>query len=197
MIRVYERPGRPWAHRKRQPPTRSCCTARSSFAGHEHHDLVTRVEHGVATRHDQAVLAHHGDDGGVPGQAEVRARRADKARDPRRASPSTQVGVAALQVAAAGARWSPTTQPLPPAAEQLRGGHRDVDAPRLRWKSHWLLGWLTRAMTRGTANSCLANSEMTRLSSSSPVAATATVDLRHARRPSSRIHFAGVRSHPG
>ena len=40
--------------------------------------------------------------------------------------------------------------------------------------NQWLWGWLTRATTRGTANSCLASREMTRLSSSSPVAATTT-----------------------
>ena len=40
--------------------------------------------------------------------------------------------------------------------------------------NHSLSGWFTRATTRGTANSCFASRAITRLSSSSPVAATTT-----------------------
>ena len=54
------------------------------------------------------------------------------------------------------------------------GVETETSTPQLSLKSHWFLGWLTRATTRGTANSCLASSEITRLSSSSPVAATTT-----------------------
>src|SRR5579875_598831 len=50
----------------------------------------------------------------------------------------------------------------------------DTSTPQDSLNSHWFFGWLTRATTRGTANSCLARREMTRSSSSSPVAATTT-----------------------
>ena len=49
-----------------------------------------------------------------------------------------------------------------------------MSTPQVALNIHWFFGWLTRAMTRGTANSCLARSDTTRLSSSSPVAATTT-----------------------
>src|SRR5664280_2410951 len=54
------------------------------------------------------------------------------------------------------------------------GVDTDTSTPQLSVNSHWFFGWLTRATTRGTANSCLARRETTRLSSSSPVAATTT-----------------------
>ena len=64
--------------------------------------------------------------------------------------------------------------PLRPGRSAAAGVETETSTPQLSLKSHWFFGWLTRATTRGTANSCLASSEMTRLSSSSPVAATTT-----------------------
>ena len=59
-----------------------------------------------------------------------------------------------------------------------RGDQVGVDTkrstPQFSVNIHSFFGWLTRAMTRGIPNSCLASSETTRLSSSSPVAATST-----------------------
>ena len=54
------------------------------------------------------------------------------------------------------------------------GVDTETSTPQVSVKSHWFFGWFTRATTRGTANSCLASRETTRLSSSSPVAATTT-----------------------
>ncbi len=75
--------------------------------------------------------------------------------------------------------WSSRTSDPTETASSTRavsswGVETETSTPQLSLKSHWFLGWLTRATTRGTANSCLASSEMTRLSSSSPVAATTT-----------------------
>ena len=75
--------------------------------------------------------------------------------------------------------WSSRTSEPTETASSTRavsscGVETETSTPQLSLKSHWFLGWLTRATTRGTANSCLARSEMTRLSSSSPVAATTT-----------------------
>ena len=54
------------------------------------------------------------------------------------------------------------------------GGETAASTPHCSVNSHSFFGWFTRASTRGTANSCLARSDVTRLSSSSPVAATTT-----------------------
>src|SRR5580704_10208045 len=68
----------------------------------------------------------------------------------------------------------PTETASSTSAVSSWGVETETSTPQLSLKSHWFLGWLTRATTRGTANSCLANSETTRWPSSSPVAATTT-----------------------
>jgi len=60
---------------------------------------------------------------------------------------------------------APTETASSTSAVSSWGWTRDVDA-QLSLKSHWFFELFTRAH-RGTANSCLASSEMTRLSSSS------------------------------
>jgi len=62
-------------------------------------------------------------------------------------------------------------------SDKGRSRHRDVDA-HVSLNNHSLRELLMRAMTRGTPNSCLDNQLMTRLSSSSPVAAMTTSTLR-------------------
>src|SRR4051812_24124629 len=51
----------------------------------------------------------------------------------------------------------------------IRGVDTLTSTPQDSLNSHSLLGWLTRPTVRGTANSVLASSEMTRLALSSPV----------------------------
>ena len=61
--------------------------------------------------------------------------------------------------------------------------------------SQWFSGWSTRPPP-GWANSCLASREITRLSSSSPVAATTTSTADMTGRDQG-IDLAGVGHHPG
>ena len=63
-------------------------------------------------------------------------------------------------------------------AVRMCGGETAASTPHCSSKSHSFFGWFTRASTRGTPNSCFASSEVTRLSSSSPVAATTTSAAR-------------------
>ena len=62
-------------------------------------------------------------------------------------------------------------------AVRMCGGETSASTPHCSVNSHSFFGWFTRASTRGTANSCFASSDVTRLSSSSPVAATSTSAL--------------------
>ena len=91
---------------------------------------------------------------------------------PRRGSPR-RGGRCRPRTAAAG-RGDPTETASSTSAVSSCGVDTETSTPQLSLNSHWFFGWLTRAITRGTANSCLASSEITRLSSSSPVAATTT-----------------------
>ena len=50
----------------------------------------------------------------------------------------------------------------------------DTSTPHISLNIHSLFGLLTRATTRGTANSCFDSNDTTRLSSSSPVTAATT-----------------------
>ena len=68
----------------------------------------------------------------------------------------------------------PTVTASSTSERRMWGVDTATSTPQASLNSPWFLGLLTRATTRGTANSCLASSEMTRLSSSSPVAATIT-----------------------
>ena len=56
----------------------------------------------------------------------------------------------------------------------IRGVDTLTSTPQASVNSHSLLGWLTRPTVRGTPNSVLASSEVTRLALSSPVAAITT-----------------------
>jgi hypothetical protein len=56
----------------------------------------------------------------------------------------------------------------------IRGVETFTSTPQASVNSHSLFGWLTRPTVRGTPNSVLASSEVTRLTLSSPVAAITT-----------------------
>ncbi len=75
------------------------------------------------------------------------------------------------------------------------GVDTDTSTPHISLNIHSFFGLLTRATTRGTPNSCLASSEMTRLSSSSPVAGGDDVGVGE---PGSgeRAELAGVAGDP-
>src|SRR5205823_4637238 len=78
------------------------------------------------------------------------------------------------------------------SAPRMCGGLIATSTPQLSVNSHWFFGWFTRAITRATANSCFASSEITRLSSSSPVAETTT----SARAASARSSTPGSHAPP-
>ena len=63
------------------------------------------------------------------------------------------------------------------SADMMRGVETLTSTPHASVKSHSLLGWFTRPTVRGTPNSVLASSEVTRLALSSPVAAITTSHL--------------------
>src|SRR6266542_704421 len=68
----------------------------------------------------------------------------------------------------------PTVTASSTSDRRMCGVDTATSTPHASLNRPWFLGLLTRATTLGTANSCLASSEITRLSSSSPVAATTT-----------------------
>ncbi len=68
----------------------------------------------------------------------------------------------------------PTDTASSTSAVSRCGLDTDTSTPQVSLKSHWFFGWFTRATTRGIANSCLARRAITRLTWSSPVAATMT-----------------------
>ena len=90
----------------------------------------------------------------------------------------------------------PTDTASSTSAVSSWGVDTDTSTPQLSLNSHWFFGWLTRATTRGTANSCLASREMTRLSSSSPVAATTTSTVARPAASSEDTSQASA-GHPG
>src|SRR5687768_6852748 len=69
---------------------------------------------------------------------------------------------------------SPMVTASSTSADMIRGVETLTSTPHASVKSHSLLGWLTRPTVRGTPNSVLASSEVTRLALSSPVAAMTT-----------------------
>ena len=75
--------------------------------------------------------------------------------------------------------------------DEVRRRHGEVDTPVLVEQPFVLRVVHARAMTRGTPNSCLASNEITRLSSSSPVAATTTSQRLEAGR-AQRVHLARI-----
>src|SRR3954468_9633454 len=72
---------------------------------------------------------------------------------------------------------SPTVTASSTRADMIRGVDTLTSTPQASLNSHSLLGWLTRPTVRGTPNSVLASSEVTRLTLSSPVAAITTSHL--------------------
>src|SRR5690606_37088752 len=68
---------------------------------------------------------------------------------------------------------SPTLTASSTRADMIRGVETLTSTPQASVNSHSLSGWLTRPTVRGTPNSVLASSEVTRLALSSPVAAIA------------------------
>ena len=71
-----------------------------------------------------------------------------------------------------------------------------TSTPQFSLNSHSFWGWLTRATMRGTANSWRDSSEITRLSSSSPVAAITTSQVGQLG-GLERAELAGVGDDPG
>src|SRR3954470_10794368 len=69
---------------------------------------------------------------------------------------------------------SPTVTASSISADMIRGVETLTSTPHASVNSHSLFGWLTRPTVRGTPNSVLASSEVTRLTLSSPVAAMTT-----------------------
>src|SRR3954470_13033065 len=69
---------------------------------------------------------------------------------------------------------SPTVTASSTRADMIRGVDTLTSTPQASVKSHSLLGWFTRPTVRGTPNSVLASSDVTRLTLSSPVAAITT-----------------------
>ena len=80
-------------------------------------------------------------------------------------------------------------------AASSRGEDTETSTPHDSLNSHSFLGWLTRATTRGTPNSVLASSDTTRLTLSSPVAATTTLQRLDAGLHE-RLELAGVGEQP-
>src|SRR4030095_13868773 len=62
---------------------------------------------------------------------------------------------------------SPTVTASSTSADIRRGVETETSTPQTSLNSHSFLGWLTRATVRGTPNSVLANSDITRFTLSS------------------------------
>ena len=151
-------------------------------------------QHGVAPGDDQPVPADHRHHGGVAGDARGRRWRSRPPGSPRPGSP--RPGGRCPPGTGAAGPGEPTETASSTRAVRSWGVDTETSTPQLSLNSHWFFGWLTRATTRGTANSCLASREITRLSSSSPVAATTTSTVASPA-ASSEAHLAGVGGHPG
>src|ERR687894_621761 len=72
---------------------------------------------------------------------------------------------------------SPTVTASSTKADISRGVDTATSTPHTSLNIHSFFGWLTRPTVRGTPNSVLASSDITRLALSSPVAAMATSQL--------------------
>ena len=90
---------------------------------------------------------------------------------------------------------SPTETASSTRADMMRGVDTDTSTPHDSLNSHSLLGWLTRPTVRGTANSVLASSEMTRLALSSPVEAMTTSHVSSCASSSEDSSQASASSH--
>src|SRR5262245_40643915 len=77
----------------------------------------------------------------------------------------------------------------------IRGVDTLTSTPHASLNSHSLLGWFTRPTVRGTPNSVLARSEVTRLTLSSPVAAMTTSHLSSRASSSEDISHESASSH--
>src|SRR6202000_3172335 len=90
---------------------------------------------------------------------------------------------------------SPTLTASSTSADSSRGVETATSTPHDSLYSHSLPGWLTRATTRGTPYSVLASSATTRLTLSSPVAATTTSQRSSPASYRERISHASASSH--
>ena len=138
----------------------------------ERDDLVAGGEHRLGLRDHDVPVAEDRDDRRVGGQAQLVQRAAD-GRRPRREASSRRSRCGRPPGGSAG-RGRRRSRPPRPSPSGCGAGRPAASTPHCSVNSHSFLGWLTRASTRGTANSCFASSDVTRLSSSSPVAATTT-----------------------
>src|ERR1700728_1107194 len=90
---------------------------------------------------------------------------------------------------------SPTLTASSTRADSSRGVDTATSTPHDSLYSHSVPRWLTRATTRGTPYSVLASSETTRLTLSSPVAATTTLHRSRPASSSELISHASASSH--
>ena len=90
---------------------------------------------------------------------------------------------------------SPTVTASSTSADISRGVETATSTPQTSLNSHSFLGWLTRPTVRGTPNSVLASSDMTRLALSSPVAAIATSQVSSPASSSEESSQASASSH--
>ena len=151
---------------------RASAHRRFAVVGDQHDHLVADAQHGVAAR-----ARSGGPRAARPRpwrRAGSRARRSPCRRPAsRRQGDLGEPGLAALE------RQQPHERAdghrlLHQPGDQVRRADRRRRRPTISLNIHSFFGLLTRATTRGTANSCLASSETTRLSSSSPVTAATT-----------------------
>ena len=90
---------------------------------------------------------------------------------------------------------SPTVTASSTRADISRGVDTATSTPHTSLNIHSFLGWLTRPTVRGTPNSVLASSDITRLALSSPVAAMATSQLSSPASSSEDSSQASASSH--
>ncbi len=160
----------------------------SDLPGDQGKDLVAGFEDSVASRDYQPVPPHDGDDGRVPRDIELGETHPDGGRVVCEGH-LHQVRMAALELQQSDER-ADRHGFFDERSHHERHADRNVDPPGLI-EDPWFFGLLTLAMTRGTANSCLERREITRLSSSSPVAAMTTSTLAKPA-ASSEAHLAAV-----
>ena len=141
----------------------------------EHEHLVALEQRRVAAGNDDVVLAQDGDHRGVAGKPEVD----DLACRPPATSSASVTSTRRARPPSNDSRRTrlPTDTASSTSAVSRCGVETATSTPHISLNIHSFFGLLTRATTRGTANSCLASSEITRLSSSSPVTAATTSAL--------------------
>ena len=81
------------------------------------------------------------------------------------------------------------------SAHISRGVETATSTPQTSLNSHSFFGWFTRATVRGTPNSVLHSSDMTRFALSSPVAAIATSQVSRPASSSEESSQASASNH--